>query len=58
MNNQSAFPIKNLSQTYAQGCFSVNVNKFTVGTNIDLFRLRTAANGPIIKAYVAGRQPP
>jgi hypothetical protein len=50
VSNQSAFAVRNLSQTLAQGCFSVNVN-LASGTNIDLFRLRTTANGPIVRVY-------
>jgi hypothetical protein len=50
VSNQSAFAVRNLTQTLAQGCFSVNVN-FASGTNIDLFRLRTTANGPIVRVY-------
>ena len=50
--NQSAFANKTLAQTYPQVCMSVNVN-LASGNNVDLLRLRTAANGPIIKAFVS-----
>lgn len=33
------------------GCLSVNVNLHS-GSGVDLFRLRTASNGPIIKVFV------
>jgi hypothetical protein len=50
--NQSAFAVETLAQTYQQLCLSLNVN-LSSGSNVDLFRLRTAANGPIIKVYVS-----
>ncbi len=50
--NQSAFANKTLAQTYPQACLSASVN-LASGNNVDLFRLRTASNGPIIKAFVS-----
>jgi len=50
--NQSAFANETLGQTYQQLCMSLNVN-LSSGNNVDLFRLRTAANGPIIKVFVS-----
>jgi hypothetical protein len=52
VTNQSAFANRTLAQTYAQACMSVNVN-LASGNSIDLFRLRTAANGQIIKVFVS-----
>ena len=52
-SNQSAFAYKDLAQTYTQVCMSTNVNLVTTGTAVDIFRLRTAANGAIAKALVA-----
>jgi len=45
---QSAFAYHDLASTTMTACASVNVN-VSVGAGIDLFRLRTAANGAIIK---------
>jgi hypothetical protein len=52
VTNQTAFAAKDTGTTTMTPCFSVNVNVQS-GTSVDLFRLRTAANGPIIKVYVA-----
>jgi chitodextrinase len=49
---QSAFASKTLPATYGAACLSVNVNAAALNGNTDLFRLRTAAGGPIAKAYV------
>ena len=38
--------------TSASACLSLNVNAAALNGNTDLFRLRTAAGGPIAKAYV------
>jgi hypothetical protein len=51
VTNQSASAYLNLTNTRTQACMSVNVNLAT-GTGIDLFRLRTATGGPIVKAFV------
>ena len=53
---QSAFAYRDLGTTTMTPCMSVNVNR-TSGA-ADLFRLRTAANGPIIKAVVHGHRDP
>ena len=52
VNNQSASAVRILPATMNQACVSVNVN-LASGANIDLFRLRTAANGPLIKVFIA-----
>ena len=49
---QSAFAFVTLGTTTMTPCMSMNVN-LSAGSGVDLFRLRTAANGPIIKAFVA-----
>ena len=46
---QTAFAYHDLGTTTMTPCASVNVNVSAAGTAIDLFRLRTAANGGIIK---------
>ena len=48
--SQSASAYRDLATTTMTPCMSVNVNR-TSGA-ADLFRLRTATGGPIIKAYV------
>ncbi|MEO8424403.1 MAG: LamG-like jellyroll fold domain-containing protein, partial [Actinomycetota bacterium] len=50
-SNQSAFAYHDLGTTTMTPCMSVNVNVAS-GTGADLFRLRTAANGGVIKAVV------
>jgi hypothetical protein len=50
--NQSAFAYRDLSSATSTACLSVNVNLVS-GNNVDLFRLRTVANGPVIKVFVA-----
>ena len=50
--SQAAFAVRTLPSALSQLCVSVNVNLAT-GTGVDLFRLRTAASGPVIKASVA-----
>jgi hypothetical protein len=50
---QSAFAYKNLGTGLNSTCLSVNVNLATqTTTGVDLFRLRTATDGPIAKAFV------
>ena len=54
VSSQSAFAYRNLGATYASACMSVNVNVSSLGGNaVDLFRLRTASDGPISRAYVS-----
>lgn len=49
----SAFAYKNLGATYGSLCMSENVNIVSQsGTGVDLFRLRTASDGPIARALV------
>ena len=48
----SAFAYRDLGTTTMTPCMSVNVN-LAAGTGVDLFRLRTAANGPVRE----GRRP-
>jgi hypothetical protein len=50
---QSAYASKTLAATYGSACLSLNVNATALSGNTDLFRLRTAAGGPIAKAYVS-----
>ncbi|MGE0141486.1 MAG: hypothetical protein AB7R77_27120 [Ilumatobacteraceae bacterium] len=50
---QSAYAALNLAAPVNQVCFSTNVNVAS-GTDFDLFRLRTATNGAIVKAFLAG----
>ena len=47
----SAYAARDLSQLYPQACFSANVNVAS-GTGIDLLRLRTALNGPIVRVVL------
>jgi hypothetical protein len=49
---QSAFASKTLAATSASACMSLNVNAAALSGSTDLFRLRTAAGGPIAKVYV------
>ena len=49
----SAFAYKTLGATYPSACMSVNVNLASQpGAAVDLFRLRTAGDGPIARAFV------
>jgi chitodextrinase len=50
---QSAFAYKDLGTTSGSGCLSVNVNAASLAGSTDLFRLRTAAGGPIAKVYLS-----
>ena len=51
---QSAFAYKDLASPVSQFCMSTNVNlAASGGTAIDIMRLRTAANGAIVKVLVA-----
>ena len=52
VTDQSASAFVTLGTTTMTPCMSMNVN-LSAGSGVDLFRLRTAANGPIIKAFVA-----
>lgn len=52
VTSQSAFAYRNLGATFTQVCMSENVNVTTTAA-VDLFRLRTGANGGIIKAFRA-----
>jgi chitodextrinase len=52
VSGQSAFAYKNLPSTLSSICTSVNVNAASLGPNSPtLLRLRTAANGPIVRVY-------
>jgi hypothetical protein len=45
---------RSLGGTYGQGCLSLRVRLSAIGPDpIDLFRLRTTADGPIIRVYAA-----
>jgi hypothetical protein len=49
---QSAFADKDFDLTYPFTCASVNVNAASLGDgSVDLFRLRTATGGPIVKVF-------
>ena len=48
--SQSASAYRDLATTTMTPCMSVNINRASGAA--DLFRLRTATGGPIIKAYV------
>ncbi len=49
-----AFAYRDLTGTFTQVCFSVNVSLSNNATNaVDLFRLRTAANGAVSRALVS-----
>ena len=51
---QSAFANKDLGTGYSTACLSVSVNASSFGgSTVDLFRLRTAAGGPIVKTFVS-----
>lgn len=53
VSSQSAYAYRNLGATYPSACMSVNVNVASLGGNaVDLFRLRTASDGPISRAFV------
>jgi hypothetical protein len=50
VSGQSAYAYKNLASTASTVCAAVNVDAASVGSSsIVLFRLRTAANGPVIR---------
>jgi arylsulfatase A-like enzyme len=50
---QSAFAFRSLSATYSSACLSVRVNAGSLGgSGVALFRLRTASDGPISRAFV------
>jgi hypothetical protein len=52
VTSQSAFGVRNLPATMSSACVSVNVN-LASGAGVDLFRLRTAADGPLMKVLIA-----
>jgi len=52
VTSQSAFAYRTLGSMYSQVCMSANVN-VSAGTALDLLRLRTASNGPVIKVFVS-----
>lgn len=53
VSSQSAYAYRILNATYPSACMSVNVNVAALGGNaVDLFRFRTAADGPISRAFV------
>jgi hypothetical protein len=52
VSGQKGFASKTLSGTFNDICMSVRVNPSNLnGNSVDLFRLRTAANGPIVRVY-------
>ena len=49
---QTAFAFKNLAATYPSICMSARVNATTLdASSTTLFRLRTAANGPLVRVF-------
>jgi alpha-tubulin suppressor-like RCC1 family protein len=56
VSGQSAFAARNLGATYGTVCMSEQVNVASVAGAPDLFRLRTASDGPIIKVYMAANR--
>ncbi len=54
VTNQSAFGNRDLTTAMPQACLSLNVSLSNNTSNtVDLFRLRSANNGALIKVYVA-----
>jgi hypothetical protein len=52
VSSLSAFAYRDLATTYASACLSANVIATSFGGNaVDLFRLRTASNGPIARVF-------
>jgi hypothetical protein len=51
VTNQSAFAYRDLASPTMTACLSLNVNVAS-GTGVDLFRLRSAGNGAVIKVFV------
>ena len=50
---QDAFASRDLASTFSSACMSANVNITTLaGNSVDLFRLRSASGGPIVKTFV------
>jgi alpha-tubulin suppressor-like RCC1 family protein len=47
-----AFAARNLATSYQSLCHSQRVRLSSLGASVDLFRLRTATNGPVIRVYV------
>ena len=53
-NSSSAFAYRVLSATHPSACLSANVNATSFGGNaVDLFRLRTASDGPIARVFAS-----
>ncbi len=50
---QAAYAYRDLTAPQTSACFSLQVNASNVSGVPDLFRLRTAAGGPIARVYVA-----
>ncbi len=48
-----AWAWRTLGATYPSACLSTRINLASIGSTVDLFRLRTATDGPIARAYVA-----
>jgi len=48
-----AFAARNLGASYPTLCHSQQVRVTSLGASIDLFRLRTAADGGVVRVYVA-----
>ena len=53
VTNAKAMGSRVLPSTYGSLCMSTAVNVQSLGTNTDLFRMRTATNGAVAKVYVA-----
>jgi hypothetical protein len=51
---QAAWAFRNLGATYTQACVSARVNLTAQSGGVDLFRLRTSTDGPIVRALVGG----
>jgi beta-propeller uncharacterized protein DUF5122 len=52
VSGQKGFASKTLGGTFNDICMSVRVNPSNLnGNSVDLFRIRTAANGPIVRVY-------
>lgn len=50
--SQPAWAFRTLGGTYASVCVSTRVNMTAQSSGVDLFRLRTATDGPIVRAFV------
>jgi hypothetical protein len=51
-NATRAFAARNLSATYPNACISEQIQVSSLGVSVDLFRLRTATDGGIIRVYI------